>query len=289
MSCYFAYGSNLNRADFERWCRERSLDASLVRMRSRAWLPDHELVFHYRSAARDGGALDVRGRRGTATPGALFEVEGEGWAILDRKEGVEVGHYQRQEVSVLDERGGVFSATTYRVHPSRREGHIPPRGDYLELVRRGLRSLELPVDSLLAAAEARESPGLPSALFVYGTLMRGEARAELMLAHGPSRVIEGSVGGRLLRLGWYPGLVEPLAQADRVRGEVFFYDAHDALMAELDEYEDFLGYRDGESLYHRTLVRVATAEGEALAWTYHYVGDRERASRIDSGCWRSRD
>ena len=53
-------------------------------------------------------------------------------------------------------------------------------------------------------------------LFAYGTLMRGYA-LHGVLARGATWLAEGSVRGRLLDLGAYPGLV---AGPGRVRGEV---------------------------------------------------------------------
>jgi len=285
---YFGYGSNLHRADFEAWCRARGHDPGLVTLQQAAFLPDHEPVFHYHSPVRAGGALDVHPRPGSAVAGALFEVEEGGWALLDAKEGVAQGRYRAVEVDVLTADGRVVTARTYRVVPDRREGHVPPTDAYLERVCEGLAALDLPDAPVRAAARGERPPAFPGAVFVYGTLMRGQVRGALMQAHAPVRVHPGSVRGRLVSLGWYPGLCPPEHPDERVHGEIFHFEGAEALLAELDAYEDFLGYRDPRSLYHRVLLDVATAHGSELAWVYLYVGSAEGAALLPTGRWAER-
>ena len=285
---YFAYGSNLHRADFERWCRDRGGDPASVRLREPAHLPDHEPVFHYHSTTRRGGALDVHPRPGSAVSGALFDVTEEGWTLLDRKEGVASGSYHAVEVTALTSDGRVVPARTYRVVPDRRERFVAPADDYVALVCEGLRGLGLPDAPVRAAARGEPPPAHPGALFVYGTLMRGQVQAALLEEHAPVSVCAGSVPGRLLALGWYPGLVPPAHPSDRVHGEVFRFESVESLIPELDVYEDFRGYGAPDSLYHRVLLEVSTAVGRELAWAYLYVGSTVGATPIVSGRFTER-
>ena len=58
----------------------------------------------------------------------------------------------------------------------------------------------------------------------------------------------------------------------------------DALLAELDGIETFLGFGVAGSLYRRALVRVRTRGSRStLAWTYVYVGPRNVTRVIASG------
>jgi len=85
-------------------------------------------------------------------------------------------------------------------------------------------------------------------------------------------VTTGTVRGRLLDLGRYPGLVEGSA---RVRGELYRF-AGPELLAVLDREE---GYN-----FQRRRITVTLADGRrARAWIYAYRGPRERAMPIPEG------
>jgi gamma-glutamylcyclotransferase (GGCT)/AIG2-like uncharacterized protein YtfP len=285
---YFGYGSNLHRTDFERWCRERGHCHDGVRVVGPAWLPDAEPVFHYRSKARRGGALNIRPRRGSAVPGLLFEVDEAGWRALDAKEG-RPRFYERVERLVLTADGEERTAITYEVvEDHRRDEHVPPTDEYARVVREGLAAHGLPQHHIEAAALGFDAPPVPRALFVYGTLMRGERAHARIERHRPSRIADATVSGRLVSLGEYPGLVG-CDEGGEVRGELVELDDPADLVAELDPFEDFLGYGERGSLYRRVVVQVTDDEGRRTpAWTYRYIAPIDEAPAIDSGDWRRR-
>ena len=281
---YFGYGSNLDLLNWEGWCRDRGFDPGSIEAVGRAWLPDFELVFHYQSRLRSGGALDIRPRRGGAVAGALFRVHD--WAGLDAKEGVSGRYYRRLEVTALTEDGHAHEATTYTVCDHRVGDFVPPNPDYRTFVTRGLSRFGHSHDAFLAAADGTSAPPAPQSVFVYGTLMKGERSHDLLRprarhAHGPARI----EGAALVRIDWYPGLV--LGADGTVHGELYEVDEVHELLIELDEYEDFTGYGDSRSLYRRSLVSALTNDGTQLAWTYVYLGDSSALERIPSGRWSS--
>ena len=99
---YFGYGSNLDREDFEAWCREKKIEPrGLLKPVGPAFLPDRELAFTIESPSRKCGVLDIRPQRGALVEGVLFELGDEGLKALDRKEGVgpdgQPGLYRRIE------------------------------------------------------------------------------------------------------------------------------------------------------------------------------------------------
>jgi len=101
---------------------------------------------------------------------------------------------------------------------------------------------------------------LPHAVFVYGTLMRGERAAHLM-ADGEFAGEYVLSGYALYDLGRYPGI---LAQAGaEVEGEVYYVS--DAMLSAMDEYED-----EG-TLYYRRKVTVTGGGGPIDAWVYVYA------------------
>ena len=279
---YFAYGSNLDDQNWLLWCERKGYDPASLEPLGPAWLPDHELVFHYRSRLRSGGALDIRPRLGTAIPGALFRLHD--WKGLDAKEGVSGGYYERARVIALTADGRAHAATTYRVCAARVGDFVAPGPEYREMVIRGLSRFGHSADGFLAAASGNPTPPTPSAFFAYGTLMRGE-RSHGLLAPRVRRSLGAAqvVGASLVHIDWYPGLV--LSERGSVHGEVYELDAIDAALQELDGYEDFLGYESDQSLYRRSLMTVATSTGAQLAWTYVYLGDASGLQRISSGRW----
>ena len=279
---YFAYGSNLDAENWSAWCETKGYDPASIEPLGPAWLPDHELVFHYQSRLRKGGALDIRPRRGTVIPGALFRVLD--WAGLDAKEGVSGGYYRRLSVAALTDDGRAHPATTYCVCEERLGSFVPPSPAYREIVMRGLSRFGHPHDAFLEAATGAAASASPRAIFAYGTLMRGERNHQLLAprvrrTYGPARVSDAA----LLQIDWYPGLV--LHEGGTVHGELYELDDVAEALQELDSYEDFMGYESASSLYRRSLINAVTSSGAALAWTYIFLGDPVAFPLISTGRW----
>ena len=97
MAVYFAYGSNLDWQNWSEFCARHGADPHCMKPIEPAFLPDVELVFNYRSVLREGGALNIRPRKGQVVHGMLFEVTDRGWEVLDRKESVAAGCYARTQ------------------------------------------------------------------------------------------------------------------------------------------------------------------------------------------------
>jgi gamma-glutamylcyclotransferase (GGCT)/AIG2-like uncharacterized protein YtfP len=120
-----------------------------------------------------------------------------------------------------------------------------------------------------------------STLFVYGTLMRGEARHHYLANH-TEFVCEGAVNGTLVYLGEYPGLLEG---DGIVQGELFRLLDPDRLWPVLDQME-------GDE-YDRVERQVETAQGIVPAQMYALRPEAARlldgapAPVIASGSWRS--
>ncbi len=123
----------------------------------------------------------------------------------------------------------------------------------------------------------------PELLFVYGTLMRGFPLHHL-LTNQCEFVGTGTVKGRLLDLGRYPGAVPD--EAGIVHGEVYRLLAQ-GFLASLDREEGYRPDALGLSLYLRRQTSVLLADGrEMAAWIYWYQGPRDRAVSIPGGDYR---
>src|SRR5262245_31105020 len=104
----------------------------------------------------------------------------------------------------------------------------------------------------------------PNAVFVYGTLKRGQVR-ERCWPRPPISVEPATVHWALYDLGPYPALV---AGDDTVAGELWHLAPGDmqATLAALDRVEGFGGKED--DLYRRVIVECETTTGSTRAWTY---------------------
>ncbi|NIO40733.1 MAG: hypothetical protein GTO41_11475, partial [Burkholderiales bacterium] len=140
MAVYFAYGSNLDSHNWAEFCARYDADPTCMKPIGPALLPDCELVFNYRSVIRAGGALNIRERKGHVVHGALFEVSESGWDLLDIKESVAVGCYQRITHMAIVRGGRTLPVTTYQVTAQRQEGFVPPSEEYAQIVSRGMAS-----------------------------------------------------------------------------------------------------------------------------------------------------
>jgi len=255
-----------------------------------ACLPDHELVFNYRSVLRKGGALNIRPRKGQIVHGAIFEVDDRGWEILDLKESVAAGCYARTKVVAIVENGRTVPVTTYVVTPERTESFVAPSEEYVEIVLRGLAFHGQPTHQF--ERSARDLPAEPQVdgVFVYGTLMQRESRHTAIQRNAPLQIRSARISGRLHETGAdYPALVlEGVHPQDSVRGEFVQFADLSAALNTLDEMEAFSGYTSGNNEYERTLVEVDAEDGKRRScWTYLAGSAMKLHAPIDSGCWRT--
>ena len=122
-------------------------------------------------------------------------------------------------------------------------------------------------------------PGQPAprAVFVYGTLMRGQCR-ERSWPRRPLSIEPAWTLGRLYDLGHYPALVEG---TDRIAGELWNFAAEDIgeTLRVLDRIECYCQRTD--DLYRRLLIECTTVAGDlASAFTYCYARPLPDGARI---------
>lgn len=284
---YFAYGSNLNGDDFVARCGVENADV-ISRPQGVAYLPDHELAFNYHSKSRAGGALNIVSRSGQLVPGALFEVTDRAKKVIARKEGAPVW-YQEKEVTVLTTDGRSHQAFTYEVAPAHIEDFVRPTNEYVEVVRQGLRRFGLGDRQLMAAAENRPSELLVQAVFVYGTLMRGECRFPIIDSAGSLQcALLADAPGRLFNLGSFPAMTAPSGPNEHVLGEFFRVADIASLIRELDIIEGFDALGSRRNFYERRLISAHVGDGRIrLAWTYAMDTRPVGSEPIESCDWRA--
>ena len=146
---YFAYGSNMDRTQM----RERCAGAQLL---CKAMLPDYELQFTRTSKKLNGGVADILPAQGTIVWGVVYHLEAEDRDRLDKKEGVPVGAYRHESITVLadGDLGRRLKVFTYVVC-SKESPRPKPTTAYLERLFTGAEDGQLPASyiELLRAVE----------------------------------------------------------------------------------------------------------------------------------------
>ena len=139
---YFAYGSNMWRAQM----RERCPDHELL---GKAVLKDHALCFPRSSPIRKCGVAGLAARPGAEVWGVVYRLSDEDLATLDRREGYDpslpphLNRYDRHTVRVLMD-GEARGCLTYfaREEP----GQHVPGAEYMQAILTGAEENELPAE-----------------------------------------------------------------------------------------------------------------------------------------------
>lgn len=100
-----------------------------------AILRDYTLAFTLNSVSRAGGVADVIPVQGDYVEGILYNLEPAALPPLDEREGVSMGLYQRQNVTV-EYHNKRIEAMTYTV-VKKSDIEIPPSIEYAQLIYNG--------------------------------------------------------------------------------------------------------------------------------------------------------
>jgi gamma-glutamylcyclotransferase (GGCT)/AIG2-like uncharacterized protein YtfP len=121
---------------------------------------------------------------------------------------------------------------------------------------------------------------MPDLLFIYGTLHPDRAPAAIAPTARLLKPFDGgstraTIQARLYDLGAYPGVVLSDDLADTVSGELFILPDEPAILARLDDYEDFRPADPVGSLFFRRQVLATLQDGvnagkEIACWVYTY-------------------
>jgi gamma-glutamylcyclotransferase (GGCT)/AIG2-like uncharacterized protein YtfP len=140
---YFAYGSNLDRAQMQARCPESRFIVS-------ARLDGHRLCFPRRSFIRNCATASIEPHVGSYVWGALYELTEEDFVRLDAREGYVAerhpaeNNYNRAPILVRRPDGERVEAVTYVANPTPAPG--PPSTEYLTLIINGAVFCRLPED-----------------------------------------------------------------------------------------------------------------------------------------------
>ena len=134
---YFAYGANLELDGMKYRCPTAKALCSAI-------LKDYRLVFR--------GVADVEPSPGEDVHGALWWITEDDHASLDLFEGVHGGLYRRETVKV--ETVGLGEVAEVMVYVMNRGGYDAPAAHYLQTIKAGYRSWQLPIGYLRDAVTA---------------------------------------------------------------------------------------------------------------------------------------
>jgi len=276
-----AFGSNTNLDDLDSYALANGYPAGCLRFSRLVNAPDHKLAFTKYSKGRGGGVLDLIHSVGYVTSAALFYANETGLELLRKKEGVP-RHYVEKKITVIDAGGGEIQALTYVVAPDQKERFVRPSEKYLKICKTGFEKLGICTNELEAAAENKTVKPL-SALYAYGTLMRGEPRFEMIAKHGLSCALTAFCFGKLSTNGLYPSL--NLEGDGFSRGDYYVSNDIAGLLSVTDQIEGFKGFNAKENLFRRTCVQIDVGGlGQRFAWVY--VKDDEFDTKLLKNDWR---
>jgi len=133
---YFAYGSNLS-------TNQKEARTGPVREKRRGRLEGYRLTFNKRGDDGTGKATIVEERNATVW-GVVYRCGRATLLEMDKREGVDRGHYTRAHVCIQCDDGGELDAITYVGGPAFTKGYLAPSEKYLATILKGARENGLP-------------------------------------------------------------------------------------------------------------------------------------------------
>ena len=247
---YFAYGSNLDPVQFHQRCPKSEI-LGLATLRDHRWY------------ITERGVASVKPDPGSLVYGILARLTENDEKLLDTHEGIHLGLYRREFVTVDVANGGQVTALIYI---SSDTGVGTPRFGYLERVLSGARHHSLPEKVIAELASWAEKGPKPTDdkvdVFVYGTLLRGQANH--------SHLAYCVFVGEAVTIDCFALYIDALPMAFQydpvspIHGEL--YRVSPARLAALDRLEGH------PHMYRRSRVSVRVKEGPTVdAWLYFHL------------------
>jgi cation transport regulator ChaC len=150
MIYYFAYGSNMDEDDFDKWCENHGKEKrfkNIFKNIRPAKIENYKLRFNYYSQNRCGGTANLMSETGTYVYGLLTEIDDKDLELISEKEGKKTYNKISVDVKTLKEGGKTSNVTTYKVFENKEEKRdCPPTDKYLCLIIRNAIKYKFPLD-----------------------------------------------------------------------------------------------------------------------------------------------
>jgi hypothetical protein len=145
MVYYFAYGSNMDKKDLDKWCERKGFPTINFSSLKPAKLEGYRLEFNYLSSSRNGGAANLMKDPGKSVYGLLMELSEKDFEKIRKKEGAPT-FYQEMEARVTPIREeSTVKARTFKVRKKKEsEGFEPPTSHYLSLLTKNAKTRGFP-------------------------------------------------------------------------------------------------------------------------------------------------
>lgn len=135
MNKYFAYGSNMDKEDLDRWCDKKNFHKITPKSAITAKLVGYRLTFNYFSSSHNCGTANIMEVENGEVYGLLMEIDNDGLQIIRKKEGYP-NCYKEVRIWVDSLEGQrIGEAITYKVVKNRELNyHQLPSKEYLCLI-----------------------------------------------------------------------------------------------------------------------------------------------------------
>ena len=135
MHQYFAYGSNMDKEDLDKWCEKKNYPIITPKSIVPAKLVGYRLAFNYSSSIRNCGAANIMEVKNGEVYGLLVEIDNDELQIIREKEGCP-NCYKEIRIFIDNLEGQrMGEAITYKVAKNKESNcHEPPSKYYLGLI-----------------------------------------------------------------------------------------------------------------------------------------------------------
>ncbi|MFH1454001.1 MAG: gamma-glutamylcyclotransferase family protein [Armatimonadota bacterium] len=142
---YFAYGSNMDKEDLDKWCDEKQLPHLRFLEISPVKLSNYKLSFNYYSSTRDAGAANIIDSQEDTVYGLLMQIDDKDIEIIRRKEGFP-NCYDEIYVKIEKFDGTLIQGVlTYKVAKNKELlTYQPPTQYYMNLIIKNAENYEFP-------------------------------------------------------------------------------------------------------------------------------------------------
>ncbi|MDG1892283.1 MAG: gamma-glutamylcyclotransferase [Verrucomicrobiota bacterium] len=133
--------------------------------------------------------------------------------------------------------------------------------------------------------------GTSSALFVYGTLMRGMENPFANILQTRASIVEKGIGSGCLyeHRDGYPCAVNTINAGDQIVGEIHHVKDINGLWRYLDPYEDCVPHDFTRSLFVRCVVPITDTQSQTKpCWMYFWNQSISGLRMIHGGDYRER-
>ena len=135
MIYYFAYGSNTNKEDLEKWCK-KTKQKVILRNLVKYLLRGYNLEFRGHSEARRGGVATIHKMVGGEVWGVIYQTDEKSLDSLDIKEGEK---YKRIGLKIFLNK----KEETVIVYIMKKNKINRPNKEYIKIIIEGLRKHEI--------------------------------------------------------------------------------------------------------------------------------------------------